>query len=58
MLLARFSESNHSPSGRKEFAMKTLFVLATLVMLGSALIGCRAEAAVGDKASSNVSVPR
>jgi len=38
--------------------MKTLFVLVTLVMLGSALIGCRAEAAVGDKASSNVSVPR
>jgi hypothetical protein len=38
--------------------MKTLFVLVTLAMLGGALVGCRAEAAVGDEASSNVSVPR
>jgi hypothetical protein len=37
--------------------MKTLFVLVTLAMLGTALIGCRAEAEVGDTAS-NVSVPR
>lgn len=37
--------------------MKALFVLLTLAMLGTALVGCKAEAEVGDTAS-NVSVPR
>ena len=37
--------------------MKTLFVMLTLAVLGTALVGCRAEAEVGDTAS-NVSVPR
>ena len=37
--------------------MKTLFVVLALAVLGTALVGCRAEAEVGDT-SSNVSVPR
>jgi hypothetical protein len=41
----------------KEIVMKALFVLCALVMLGTALVGCKASAEVGDTAS-NVSVPR
>jgi hypothetical protein len=43
-------------SGQGDF-MKALFVLCALVMLGTALVGCKASAEVGDTAS-NVSVPR
>jgi hypothetical protein len=38
--------------------MKALFVLLILTLFGAGLTGCRAEAAVGDKAASNVSIPR
>ena len=37
--------------------MKTLVLLAVAVMLGTALVGCKAEGKV-DEASSNISVPR
>jgi hypothetical protein len=37
--------------------MKTLVLLAVTVMLGTALVGCKAEGKVSD-AASNISVPR
>jgi hypothetical protein len=37
--------------------MKALLILVTLTLSAAALTGCRAEAAVGDQASSNVSAP-
>ncbi len=37
--------------------MKLFFMLVTVTMFATALVGCRAEAEVGD-AASNVSVPR
>jgi hypothetical protein len=37
--------------------MKTLVLLAAVVMLGTALVGCKAEGKVSD-AKSNISVAR
>lgn len=38
--------------------MRLFAILAVLMVMGTALIGCKAEAEVGDDVSTNVTSPR
>lgn len=45
--VARKHGNSFRPTG-KEIVMRTLMVLVTLALFGTALVGCRAEGEVGD----------
>ena len=57
MCPANGSESNHSALRAKEIVMKILLAVVMLAVLGTALVGCKAEGKVSDT-KSNVSVPQ